>query len=303
MATNLTPSPLILRREDAEIEYALHGPEAGVPLLMVMGLGMQRTAWPVSLLDALCTQGFRCITFDNRDIGLSTRYDGHGVPRLHRVMAARLLRQHVPLPYTLGDIADDGAALLEHLGIRRAHVVGMSMGGMVAQRIAISHPERVATLTLMSTSSGRLGQPLPAPGVLRIMFARPGARSSIAAATDYAVRLFSAIGSPGFATPRAEMTRRAQASFRRAPSGHGISRQLAAIISDGDRTPLLRKLAVPTLVMHGSHDLMVPIAHGRELARVIPNARLRTIPGWGHDLPDALSADFAESIMLHTRAP
>ena len=290
-----------LQREGAEIDYATHGRDDGVPLLLVMGLGMQRTAWPESLIDAFVAQGFRCISFDNRDIGLSTRYDEHGVPPLHRVIAARLLRRPYRTPYTLADIADDGMAVLDALGIEHAHVLGMSMGGMIAQHIASRHGPRLHSLTLMSTSSGRLGLPLPSSTVLQLMLSRPNQRISLDAATTYLVRLFSAIGSPNFPTPREEMVRRARDSILRAPTGSGVARQLAAIISDGDRTPMLRKLAVPTLVMHGTHDAMVPLAHGRHLASVIPGARLHTIRGWGHDLPDALSTDIARVVAQHAR--
>lgn len=291
----------LLQRDGAEIEYATHGPDAGTPLLLVMGLGMQRTAWPESLIEAFVQQGFRCISYDNRDIGLSTRYDAYGVPPLHRVIAARLLRRPYRTPYTLADIADDGLAVLDALGIAQAHVLGMSMGGMVAQHIAVRHAARLQSLTLMSTSSGRLGLPLPSSKVLQLMLSRPNQRTSLEAATSYLVRLFSAIGSPNYPTPRDDMVRRAQASILRAPTGSGVARQLAAIISDGDRTPLLRRISVPTLVMHGTHDAMVPLAHGRELVRVIPDARLHTIRGWGHDLPDALSADIAATVAQHAQ--
>lgn len=285
-----------LHRDGATIEYAVDGPAAGQPLLMIMGLGMQRTAWPDSLLDAFVARGFRCIRFDNRDIGLSTRYEQHGVPPLHRVVAARLLRRPYRTPYTLADIADDGAALLDTLRIDKAHVLGMSMGGMIAQHLAARHPTRLASLSLMSTSSGRLGLPLPSSKVLQLMMTRPNAKSSLDAAVAYLVRLFSAIGSPGFPTPREEMARRAREGLLRAPVGSGMARQLAAIIGDGDRTPMLRKLAVPTLVLHGTHDTMVPLAHGRHLASIIPGARLQTIRGWGHDLPDVLSAEIADVV-------
>jgi pimeloyl-ACP methyl ester carboxylesterase len=288
-----------LRRDGAEIEYATHGPDDGVPLLLVMGLGMQRTAWPASLIEAFVQRGFRCVSFDNRDIGLSTRYDKHGAPPLHRVIAARLLRRPYRTPYTLADIADDGMAVLDALGMAQAHVLGMSMGGMIAQHIAARHASRVPSLTLMSTSSGRLGLPLPSSTVLQLMLSRPNQRISLDAATAYLVRLFGAIGSPNFPMPREEMLRRARDSILRAPTGSGVARQLAAIISDGDRTPMLRKIAVPTLVMHGTHDAMVPLAHGRHLASVVPGARLHTIRGWGHDLPDALSEDIATVVAGH----
>lgn len=293
------PGPL--RRGGVEIDYAVHGPDAGEPLLLAMGLGMQRIAWPVSLLDAFARQGFRVISFDNRDIGLSTRYDQHGVPSLPGVITARLFGRRYHTPYRLPDLADDGVALLDHLGIARAHVLGISMGGMIAQHIAHRHAARVRTLTLMSTSSGRLGLPLPAPSVLKLMLSRPNSRVSVDAAIDYWVRLFGLIGSPAWPMSREDMERRARASLQRAPTGAGVSRQLAAIIADGDRSPLLRQVALPTLVLHGSADRMVPPAHGRQLASLIPGARLHTIRGWGHDLPDALSEEFATLIAAHAR--
>ena len=291
--------PTTLKRGEVVIDYAEHGARNSTPLLLVMGLGMQRTAWPPAFLDALCAQGFRCISFDNRDIGLSSRYDEYPVPPLYRLMSGRLLGQKLRLPYSLADIAADGAAVLDHLRIPRAHVLGMSMGGMVAQHIASAHPLRVESLTLMSTTSGRLGLPPPALPVMKLMLGRPTARTSFADATDYMVRLFSAIGSPAWPMQREEMVRRAQANLRRAPSGNGVGRQLAAIFNDGDRTPLLRSLEARTLVLHGHHDRMVPFAHARQLAQVIPRARLHGISGWGHDLPDELIPEIATLIAEH----
>lgn len=292
----------LLRRGDVEIDYAVHGPDAGEPLLLIMGLGMQRIAWPVSLLDAFARQGFRVISFDNRDSGLSTRYDAHGEPALAQVIARRLFGRPMRLPYTLADLADDGVALLDHLGIERAHVLGISMGGMIAQHLALRHAPRLHSLTLMSTSSGRLGLPLPAASVLRLMLSRPRRRVSVDAAIDYWVRLFERIGSPAHPMPRAELIRRAEAGLRRAATGSGVSRQLAAIIGDGDRSERLRHLATPTLILHGTHDALVPLAHGEQLARVIPQSRLHPLHGWGHDLPDALSDEFARRVAQHARA-
>jgi len=288
-----------LRLSEITLDYDVHGPDDGIPLLLVMGLGMQRTAWPPSLLDALARRGMRCITFDNRDVGLSTRYDQHRVPAMGRLMAARLFGLWQRLPYRLSDIAGDGIALLDHLGIARAHVLGISMGGMVAQHLAARHGERVQSLSLVATSSGRLGLPPPAVRVMKLLLSRPTRRSSLEAATNYLVDMFSAIGSPDYQTPRHEIERRAKAGLMRAANGDGVARQLAAIISDGDRTPMLRRLQMPTLILHGEHDAMVPLAHGRQLARVIPGARLHTIRGWGHDLPDALSNELATLIAGH----
>lgn len=284
---------------EIEIDYALHGPEHGVPLLLIMGLGMQRIAWPQTLLDALAGSGFRCISFDNRDIGLSTRHSGHRVPGLSRLIGGRLIGRRPTLPYQLADLADDAAGLLDHLGVAQAHVAGISMGGMIAQHFAARHAPRIRSLTLMSTSSGRLGLPPPRAAVLRLMLRRPVDAADEDAVTAYMLDLFGAIGSPGYRVPRSELEPRIRAGVRRAPSGASVTRQLAAIIADGDRGAQLRALRCPTLVLHGADDAMVPVVHGRELARRIAGARLEIIPGWGHDLPDALAPMFAERIARH----
>jgi len=282
-----------------ELDYAEYGPAGGEPLLMIMGLGMQRVAWPDSLLDALAGAGFRCITFDNRDVGHSTRYEAYGVPSLPASLAGRLLRRRLRLPYGLADIADDAAGLLQHLGIARAHVLGISMGGMVAQHFAHRHPGRARSLTLMCSSSGRLGLPLPHAAVMRQLMRRPRDAGRLEAAIDYLVTLFRLIGSPAYPMPQEELVRRARAGALRAASGNGVSRQLAAILNDGDRSTLLRHLTLPTLVLHGTADPMVPLAHGEDLARRIGGARLERIAGWGHDLPDALAERLAASIATH----
>lgn len=281
-----------------ELDYAVHGPAGGEPLLMIMGLGMQRVAWPDSLLNALANAGYRCITFDNRDVGHSTRYEAYGVPSLPASLAGRLLRRRLRLPYGLADMADDAAGLLQHLGVARAHVLGISMGGMVAQHFAHRHPGRCRSLTLMCSSSGRLGLPLPHAPVIRQLMRRPrdGRRE---AAIDYMVTLLRLIGSPAFPMPQEELLRRARAGALRAASGHGVSRQLAAILNDGDRSTLLRHLDLPTLVLHGTADPMVPLAHGEDLARRVRGARLERIEGWGHDLPDALAERLVSSISRH----
>ncbi len=287
-----------------EINYADRGPIDGAPLLLIMGLGMQRVAWPDSLLDALVERGFRCITFDNRDVGLSTRYEAYGVPPTLISMAARLLRRRLRLPYALSDIADDASGLLTHLGISQAHVLGISMGGMIAQHFAHRHPAQTLSLTLMCTSSGRLGLPTPSAAVMRQLLKRPvGKQVTIDAAVRYVIDLFRIIGSPAYPVDAADLERHSRATAMRASSGNGVGRQLAAILNDGDRSELLRHLNVPTLILHGNADPMVPVTHGIDLARKVPRARLERIDGWGHDLPNALSGKLAGLIADHAACP
>lgn len=289
------------RVNGVELDYETFGPDQGEPLLLVMGLAMQRVAWPASLIEALVARGFRCITFDNRDVGFSTRYDDIRAPALAVSIVARLVGLRPRLPYCLPDLADDAMALLTHLGIERAHVAGISMGGMVAQHVASRHAERVRSLSLMATSTGRLGLPPPKRHVLQLMRSRLKGRMTIEQGVDYMVRLYTAIGSPAWPMPREELERRARLGVLRAAAGTGVTRQLAAIIADGDRRPMLRRLAMPTLVLHGSADPMVPIAHGIDLARAIPRARFESIEGWAHDLPDALAPTFADHIATNAR--
>lgn len=287
-----------------ELDYHCLGPEDGAPLLLVMGLSMQRIAWPESLLQALAGQGFRVITFDNRDIGLSTRLHQHPAPSLARVALARLLGRQPQLPYTLADLADDAVGLLDHLGIRAAHVAGISMGGMICQQLALRHPTRLLSLSLLASSSGRIGLPPPRRAVLRLLRARPMSGDE-AAAVDYIDQLFSVLGSPRWPTDSAQRRARALEAVRRAPTGRSSERQLAAIMADR-RAHRLAEIRTPTLIVHGLDDPMLPPAHGRDLARRIPHARHVELPGWGHDLPDGIADQLAELIAQHaglTAAP
>ena len=290
----------VARLVGVEINYADRGPLEGRPLLLVMGLGMQRVSWPDSLLDALVERGFRCITFDNRDAGLSTHYRAYGAPSLPLSVIARLIRRHRRLPYRLADIADDAVGLLAHLGIASADICGISMGGMVAQHIAHRHPESTRTLTLMCTTSGRLGLPPPRRAVLQHMRRRPQGEVGIDEAVRYSSELFRLIGSPAYPVNAADIERRVRHSLARSNSGAGVMRQLATIINDGDRSPILKRLKVPTLILHGSADPLVPPAHGEQLARIIPDARIERIQGWGHDLPDALAPLLSALIAAHS---
>jgi pimeloyl-ACP methyl ester carboxylesterase len=285
-----------------EIDYAVEGPESGTPLLLVMGLAMQRTAWPPRFIEALIARGFRVITFDNRDVGLSTRFESHGTPNLAAIALKRLVGAAQHLPFRLHDIADDAAALLAALKIETAHVAGISMGGMVAQHLAIRHAPRVRTLTLMATSSGRLGLPLPRPKVMNIVRTRPYS-GDVEAAVDYSVRLFTALAGSRFPPDRAWLEKRARLGAERALPGTGVLRQFAAIMADADRREQLRDVRTPTLILHGDEDPMVPVAHAHDLRRVLPHAVFEIIPGWGHDLPQPLFEPFAHRIAQLARIP
>src|SRR5918992_3872912 len=261
-----------------EIVYETFGDPSPPPLLLVMGLGMQLIHWDDELCELLASRGFRVIRFDNRDAGLSTQIDAR-VPNMARAMAGL----KVEAPYLLDDMAADTAGLLDHLGIEAAHLVGASMGGMIAQSVAIGYPERVLSLTsIMSTTGERLvGRPkLRVWGVL----ARRAPRDKDAY-VEYFVRIFKLIGSKGFPSDEGRIRELAAASYERAHRPAGTARQLAAIMASPDRTEKLRRVQVPTTVFHGRADPLVPFRAGRATAEAIPGARLVAIPGMGHDLP------------------
>jgi pimeloyl-ACP methyl ester carboxylesterase len=261
-----------------EIAYETIGDPSNPPLLLVMGLGMQLIHWDLELCEQLAERGFYVIRFDNRDAGHSTKIDAP-VPDIRRAM----LGLRVEAPYRLSDMAGDAFGLLDQLGIEATHVVGASMGGMIAQTMAIERPERVQSLvSIMSTTGNRrVGTPkLRVWGVL--MRQAPRDRDAY---IERFVRVFRAIGSPGFPLDEERIRELAAETYERGHEVAGTGRQLAAIMASGDRTPRLRSLDVPTTVIHGRADPLVPFRAGRATARAIPGARLIPIKGMGHDLP------------------
>ena len=284
------------------IEVEDTGPAGeGVPVLLVMGLGMQLTAWPDTFVDALVRAGHRVIRFDNRDIGLSTRLDHLGVPNL--LLEGMRLRLGMPVraPYGLADMAAVAFGVLDALGVRQAHVVGASMGGMIAQRMALAAPGRVRSLTSMMSSSGARHLPGPRARVLQVLMSRPRDFSEATVLGHY-VRLFEAIGSPGYPTPPEELRLRIRDSMRRGgywPAGN--ARQVAAVAADTTRAQEIRDIRVPTLVLHGSDDPLVPVACGEDTAKRIPGARFVAIPGLGHDLPPGGVERLLDALVPHLR--
>ncbi|WP_290061424.1 alpha/beta fold hydrolase [Amycolatopsis solani] len=248
------------------------------PLLLIMGLAAPMIWWDEEFCETLAAQGFHVIRFDNRDAGRSTRLRGRA-----SLAQAYLLRAS---PYSLADMADDAAGLLTVLGIPAAHVVGASMGGMIAQTLAIRHPSRVLSLTsIMSSTGGRfVGRP-SARAMSMLLAAPPRDRESY---VETLVRTFRLIGSPGYPFDEPRMRHRAERTYDRGVHPGGAIRQLAAIMADRDRAPRLRRTKVPALVVHGARDPLVHLSGGRATARAIPGANLDIVPGMGHDLPRAV---------------
>jgi len=272
-----------------ELAYDQIGDPDGTPLLMIMGLATQLIHWDERFCRLFAERGYRVIRFDNRDIGHSTKIEQAGSPG-----TARMLFGLGEPAYKLSDMALDTVGLLDHLGIDRAHLVGASMGGMIAQTLAIDHPERVRTLTSIMSTTGNRRLGLPRLRAFGTLFAKPP-RSREAYAKQ-AVKTFKVIGSPGYPFDEERFRVMALAAYDRCFYPPGVSRQLHAINSSGDSTRRLRKLRVPALVIHGDSDSLIRPSAGRATARAIPGARLRVLEGMGHDLPPQLWPTLVEEI-------
>ncbi len=281
------------------LAYETHGDTHGVPLLLVMGLGMQLVGWPDDLVDGLVEQGFYVIRFDNRDCGLSDKFEHAGTPSVALAYLKTLVRWPVKGPYTLEDMADDAAGLLKGLGVRQAHIVGASMGGMIGQVLAARHPGMVLTLTSIMSSSGRRGLPGPSAEARAVLMKRPSNPHDAECLIAHGANIFRVIGSPAY--PTSEKQRRLQVgrAVRRNVCPSGVARQMVAIAASGDRSKLLRTITAPTLVIHGAADPLIPLPGGEDTARQIPGAVLEVIEGMGHDLPAQLVERLVALIDAH----
>ena len=285
-----------------ELEYEREGDPRRPTILLIMGLGMQLVTWPQELVDGLVARGFCVLRFDNRDAGLSTQIDAFHPRGIAGALLRGAVGWPVHAPYTLDDMAADTVGLLDALKIERAHVVGASMGGMVAQLVAARHPRRTLSLTSIMSTSGHRRLPTPRLDALTAFMRRPPPGAPLPALVDHYMHLFSVIGSPSYPTPPETMRARLHKSLSRAFRPHGTARQMLAIAASGDRTRLLAQITAATLVIHGEADPLVPVAAGRDTARRIPGARLLTVPGMGHDLPVALVPLLVERIASHCEA-
>jgi pimeloyl-ACP methyl ester carboxylesterase len=283
-----------------EIFYEDRGnPDAEV-ILLVMGLGAQMTLWPDELVAALVGDGFRVIRYDNRDIGLSQKFEGKRAPSPPVQVLRKKIGFPAKVPYTLKDMADDGIGLLDALGVARAHIVGASMGGMIAQLMAVHHGERLASLTSIMSTTGNGKLPQAEKHAIDALVA-PIQSMEEESLVAHGLNIAKNIGSPGFPFDPEQQRERVLLNMRRSVYPAGLPRQLAAIIDDGCRRSRLANVTVPTLVMHGEADPLVKLEAGEDTAKHISGARLVTIPGWGHDLPIALIPRIASEIAGHAR--
>ncbi len=294
-----------IRANGIDIEVEDTGPGVdGVPrpvVMLIMGLGMQLIAWPPQLVQALVEAGYRVVRFDNRDIGLSQHFDNLGKPNVLWEALKLKLGLKIRAPYALTDMACDAIGVLDALGVQQAHVVGVSMGGMIAQRVAIAVPERVLSLTSIMSSSGARDLPQAQPKVMSAMLRRPNSSSPHDVVNHY-VHLFKAIGSPAFPVEESLMRERILAGVKRSFHPVGTLRQMVAIAADTLRPGELGGIRSRTLVLHGRADPLVPFACGEDTARRIPGAKLVGIDGMGHDLPPGVVDRLVGPLLTHLRA-
>jgi pimeloyl-ACP methyl ester carboxylesterase len=267
-------------------------------MLLVMGLGAQLTLWPMELVEALVARGFRVIRYDNRDIGLSHKFDDAGKVSIPWTMIKARFGLKPRVPYSLSDMAADGVGLMDALGIDRAHIVGASMGGMIAQLIAAEYPGRVLSLTSIMSTHGPAKLPPADKEAMAALTARP-ANTEMATIRAHGLRVARAIGSPAYPAEEAVLHEKIESNFKRSFHPAGMARQMAAIIADGDRRARLAQVAAPTLVVHGEADPLVKVAGAHDTAAHIPGAKLKLFPGMGHDLPVQLVEPMADAIADH----
>jgi pimeloyl-ACP methyl ester carboxylesterase len=275
-----------------ELCYETFGESDDPTMLLVMGLGSQMIHWPDDFCAALAGRGYQVVRFDNRDMGKSTWFDGGDTPGVRAAIGGG----DVAVPYVLADMADDAVGLLDHLGVDRAHVCGVSMGGMIAQTIAIRHPRRVASLTSVMSTTGDPDVGTPTSEAMSALMAPPAATRE--AYQDAVVHHAHVWGSPGlFDAERLRET--AGRAWDRGYHPEGTARQLVAVVSSGSRSADLAGLSVPTLVIHGTADTLVQPSGGERTAEVIPDAKLLVVEGMGHDLPPALWPQMIDAVAGH----
>jgi pimeloyl-ACP methyl ester carboxylesterase len=266
-----------------QIEYETFGERASPTLLLITGLGGQLIFWDEELCEHLAQRGHFVIRYDNRDVGLSSKLEEAGVPDVMRTIGALMQGEAIKAPYTIEDMAEDAVGLLDALGIEKAHLCGMSMGGMIAQTVAIRHPRRISSLISIYSTTGNPDLLQPKPEAMEFLLTPPpeGREANI----EYTLKLFRTIAGSGFPFDEKWHRMMAVQAYDRAFYPQGVARQLAAILAQGNRKAALASISVPTLVIHGTDDPLVPVECGKDTAEAVPGAELKIIDGMGHDLP------------------
>ena len=276
-----------IRANGIDLEYETHGDPSDDTLIIVRGLGTQMIHWPQGFIDGLVARGFHVVRFDNRDVGLSQKFDGTEVPALGDIMADVAAGKTPDVPYTVSDMGQDVIGLMDALRIHQAHLMGISMGGMIVQACAARYPTRILSIASVMSSSGDPSLPPATPEAMAAMTSTPGSEDR-EAIIEHTLSCNKVYSSPVYPDAQDVLYARTAAAYDRCYSPAGFARQFAGIVAGGDRSELLRQLKVPALVIHGDADRLIPVAHGRDTAEKIPGAKLEIIEGMGHDLPLAL---------------
>jgi pimeloyl-ACP methyl ester carboxylesterase len=288
----------IAKVNDIEIVFDTFGDPNKSPILLIMGLGAQMIDWKDDFCERLASRGYWVIRYDNRDAGLSTKFDDAGVPNMMQMLVASSQGETLESPYTIKDMVDDGVGLLDVLKIEKAHVIGVSMGGMIAQSMAIHYPDRLASLISIMSSTGEMDLPLPTPEALAVLTnPRPTDREGYIESSVDGWRFLSG---PKFPPDENIVRKQAGLKFDRGIHPAGVARQMAAILASGGRRESLKSVTIPTLVIHGDADPLVPVEGGVDTADAIPGAELIIMEGMGHYLPIELWPQLIDAIVLHT---
>jgi pimeloyl-ACP methyl ester carboxylesterase len=282
------------KANNIEIVFDTFGDPSSEPLLLIMGLGAQMIRWVPELCNEFVKRGFYVIRYDNRDVGLSSKFEDAGVPDIIQVYQKVMQGQKVNAPYTLDDMADDAIGLLDFLGIEKAHICGASMGGMIAQTIAINHPSRVLSLTSIMSSTGNPDLPRPTPKAMKVLLtpAPPGREEYI----KNSIKAWKILWGSSFPFNEEIQRKLAAENYDRSYYPDGFKRQLLGILASGDRTSKLSSVRIPTLVIHGGDDPLVPVEAGKATAKAIPEADLLIIDGMGHSIPPETWPQVVEAI-------
>lgn len=279
------------------LEYEIVG-DGAETILLIMGLGAQMTRWPVAFRQMLAERGYRVISFDNRDIGLSEKFEAAGLPDIPSIIGALMAGQEPKVAYTLTEMAADAVGLMDALAIERAHIVGASMGGMIAQLVAADYPDRTLSLTSIMSTTGARDLPPAKPEAMAVLNERgPDPMTDLEGFLDHSVRSARTIGSPGYPFDETVQRERSLADFKRSFYPAGFARQYAGVVASPDRRAKLAGVRAPTVVVHGEVDPLVPVDGGHDTAKHVPGAELRIIPGMGHDFPPALYETIVEAIV------
>jgi pimeloyl-ACP methyl ester carboxylesterase len=290
-----------INANDITIEYEESGDPSNPAIMLIRGLSTQLIDWPKEFINGLVDEGFRVIYHDNRDVGLSAKFEEAGVPDIDEATTRLLAGEKIQPAYTMDDMALDVTGLMDVLEIKTAHIVGMSMGGIIAQKLAINHADRVKSMTSVMSGSGNPDLPPANPEVLNLITAPPSNPEDREGVIAHGIELLRRLGGPGY--PETEEVRRriSAARYDRCYYPPGVARQMMAIMADGSRVEQLKTLTVPTLVIHGADDPLAPVEAGKDTAARIPNARLEIIEGMGHNIPVPLCPRLVELIANHAK--